>query len=73
MNGRTTVNARGLSCPGPTIAAKKAITRQGRGTIEVFVDSGTAQDNVTRLAEGAGWKVTAEEIGGGGWKLTLEK
>jgi len=73
MRRSTTVNARGLSCPGPTLETKKAITRQSRGTIVVFVDSGTAQDNVTRFAQGAGWEVTAEEIGGGGCKLTLTK
>ncbi|UCH77325.1 MAG: sulfurtransferase TusA family protein [Candidatus Coatesbacteria bacterium] len=73
MNDVTIVDARGLSCPAPAVAAKKAMKTQGSGRIEVLVDSGTAQDNVTRLAEGAGWKVTAEDLGGGGCKLTLEK
>ncbi len=73
MSEPTTVDARGLSCPAPAVAAKKAMKSRNAGTIEVLVDSGTAKDNVTRLAEGDGWKVTAEEIGGGGHKLTLEK
>ena len=73
MSEATTVDARGLSCPGPAVAAKKAIKAQGSGRIEVMVDSGTARDNITRIAEGDGWKVTAEEIGGGGHKLLLEK
>jgi len=73
MSDATTVDARGLSCPAPAVAAKKAIKAQGSGRIEVLVDSGTARDNVTRLAESDGWKVTVEGIGGGGYKLTLEK
>lgn len=73
MSEKTTVDARGLSCPGPAVAAKKAIKAQGNGLVEVLVDSGTAKDNITRIAEGDGWKVTVEEIGGGGQKLLLEK
>jgi TusA-related sulfurtransferase len=73
MSDVTTVDARGLSCPGPAVAAKKAIQAQGTGRIDVLVDSGTAKDNITRIAESDGWKVTAEEIGGGGHKLLLEK
>lgn len=73
MSDAITVDARGLSCPGPAVAAKKAIKAQGGGLVEVLVDSGTAKDNVARVAEGDGWKVTVEEIGGGGYKLLLEK
>ncbi|MGD8718107.1 MAG: sulfurtransferase TusA family protein [Candidatus Zixiibacteriota bacterium] len=73
MSDATTVDARGLSCPGPAVAVKKAIQAQSSGRIEVLVDSGTAKDNITRIAEGNGWKVTVEEIGGGGHKLLLEK
>jgi TusA-related sulfurtransferase len=73
MSEIITVDARGLSCPGPAVAADKAMKKQGSGKIEIFVDSGTAKDNVTRLAEGDSWTVTAEEVAGGGHKLTLEK
>lgn len=73
MSEITTVDARGLSCPAPAVAAKKAITELGSGKIEVLVDSGTAKDNVTRIAEGAGWIVKAEEVAGGGHRLQLEK
>jgi tRNA 2-thiouridine synthesizing protein A len=73
MNEITTVDARGLSCPAPALAAKKAMAELGSGKIEVLVDSGTAKDNVTRLAEGDGWTVTAEEVPGGGHRVLLEK
>lgn len=72
MSDITTVDARGLSCPGPAVAAKKAITKAGNGKIEVLVDSGTAKDNITRIAEGNGWTVTVEEVAGG-HRLLLEK
>jgi TusA-related sulfurtransferase len=73
MSDATTVDARGLSCPGPAVAAKKAIKARGSGLVEVLVDSGTAKDNVARIAESDGWKVTIEETHGGGYKLLLEK
>lgn len=73
MSEITTVDARGLSCPGPAAAAKKAMTESGSGKIEVLVDSGTAKDNITRLAEGDGWTVTVEEVAGGGHRVLLEK
>jgi tRNA 2-thiouridine synthesizing protein A len=73
MSDATTVDARGLSCPAPALAARKAIKARGSGLVEVLVDSGTAKDNVARIAEGDGWKVTVEETGGGGYKLSLQK
>jgi hypothetical protein len=45
----------------------------GSGTVEVLVDSQTSVDNVSRLAQKAGWKVTVEEQSEGGFKLVLTK
>ncbi len=73
MSEITTVDARGLSCPAPAVAAKKAMKSRSRGRLEVLVDSPTAKDNVARLAEDDGWDVTIEEISGGGHRLILEK
>lgn len=73
MSEIKTVDARGLSCPAPAVAAKKAMAELGSGKIVVLVDSGTAKDNVARFAQDDGWKVTPEEISGGGHKLILEK
>lgn len=68
-----TVDVRGLSCPQPIMLANKAIKKLGQGTIEVLADSGTARDNVTRIAENSGWSVTVEDKPGGEYKLVLKK
>lgn len=60
----STVDARGLLCPEPVLLVKKEMARLGgRGEIRVRVDSGTARENITRLANSQGWKVTVEEQG----------
>ncbi len=66
-----TVDARGLSCPQPVILARKAIDA-GQFPIEVLVDSVTSRENVRRMAEKAGCKVTVE-ANGDEFKLTLRK
>jgi TusA-related sulfurtransferase len=68
-----TVDARGLSCPQPALLATQAIKKLGKGTIEVLVDSGTARENVSRLAKNAGWSVTVEEQKDGSAKILLKK
>lgn len=68
----TTVDARGLSCPQPALLTRNAIRAARGGTIEVLVDTETARDNCTRVAEREGWKVTVVEEGGG-YRLTLNK
>jgi len=66
------LDMRGLSCPQPVFETKKKIEMMGSGTLEVLVDSGTARDNVTRLAESKGWKVSITERDGE-YTLTLGK
>jgi TusA-related sulfurtransferase len=51
------VDARGLSCPEPVILAEKAMKKVKKGKIEVWADSGTARDNIARLAKNNGWQV----------------
>lgn len=66
------VDARGLSCPEPVLAAKRAIERAGSGEVAVLVDTVTSRENVKRYAENAGWSAAfAEE--GGYWRVTLSK
>jgi TusA-related sulfurtransferase len=43
------------------------------GTLEVLVDSETARDNVTRIAERAGWGITAQDEPNGSLRLILRK
>ncbi len=54
------VDARGLSCPQPALLARRAI-EEGELPIEVLVDTGTSRDNVSRIAQKAGYKVRVEE------------
>lgn len=66
------VDARGLSCPQPVLMTKRALQRLGKGTLEVLVDTGTSRDNVTRIAEKEGWRVTVTEEGDG-FHLSITK
>lgn len=68
-----TVDARGLSCPQPAMLARQAIQKLDKGTVEVLVDSGTARENVSRLARNAGWTVTVEEQPEGSYRIVLNK
>jgi TusA-related sulfurtransferase len=56
------VDARGLSCPQPVLLAKKAIAT-GTFPIEVRVETVTSRENVRRIAERDGLRVTVEEHG----------
>jgi tRNA 2-thiouridine synthesizing protein A len=73
MNNLKTVDARGLSCPQPALLATQAIKKLGKGTVEVLVDSGTARENVSRLARNAGWTVSIEEQPDGSSRVVLKK
>lgn len=57
------VDARGLSCPQPVILARQKMQSMGRGAFEVKVDTDTARENITRLAQKEGWKVEIKEAG----------
>lgn len=63
------VDARGLSCPQPVILARRAI-KEGSFPIEVWVDTATSRDNVTRAAEKLGCAVRVAEADEG-FRLTL--
>lgn len=52
------IDARGLLCPEPVLLAKKFIEKEIGGTVKVLVDNNAAKENVSRLAENKGWKVT---------------
>ena len=67
------VDARGLSCPQPMMLTRQTIRKLDKGTVEVLVDSGTARDNVSRIARNTGWKVTVEEKSDGSSRIILVK
>lgn len=57
------LDVRGLSCPLPVVKVKNKLTEIKEGTLEVVVDTGTAKDNISRMANNNGWKVEAKEKG----------
>jgi len=73
MSEIRTVDARGLSCPQPAMLTRKALQQSDKGTVEVLVDSGTACENVSRLAGKAGWAVMVEEQPDRGCRIVLKK
>ena len=68
----TMVDARGYSCPTPVLMTQKAVKAGAPDKLEVAVDSRCAVENVTRYAEGEGYKVTVADFEGS-YKLTLKK
>jgi len=71
MNDMKTVDARGLSCPEPVIRTRQAM-KAGLFPLRVLVDTGTSRDNVSRMAQSAGWQVSVEDKSDG-FVLTLTK
>lgn len=60
------VDLRGLSCPLPVVETRKMIKKASTGdTFEVLVETGTARDNVARMArkEGCGVAVEVRDTG----------
>ena len=66
------IDARGLSCPQPVVITKNRMDKIGSGVIEVAVDTATARDNISRLAENQGWQVAVKQTGDE-YLLTISK
>lgn len=67
-----TVNAMGDNCPIPVIKTKKAMgALTGPETIEVLVDNEIAVQNVTKLGESSGAKVSSEKLGEKEYKVVI--
>ncbi len=73
MSDIKTVDARGLSCPEPALLTRQALQRLNQGTLEVLVDTGTARENVARVAENLGWTVTVEGQPEGSCRIVMKK
>lgn len=58
------IDARGLSCPQPVIVTDRKMKELGRGVFEVLVDTETAKENITRLAQQSGWELDVNEESG---------
>lgn len=73
MSEAQSIDVRGLSCPQPAMLARQAMQRVAKGRLEVLVDTETAHQNITRLAEQLGWRVMTESQPDGSTKLVLTK
>jgi len=73
MSQTKTIDARGLSCPQPAMLARQAINQLGKGTVEILVDSVTARENISRLAQNCGWSVTVDYQPEGDYRIILTK
>lgn len=58
------VDARGLACPQPVIATKKALEKITDGTITTIVDNFAAKENVIKFAAANHCEVTYQEKAG---------
>ena len=58
------VDTLGLACPIPVVRVQKAMASHPKESLLVKVDSGTAKEHVTRLAESKGYSVRAEQLKG---------
>lgn len=55
------IDARGLTCPQPVIATKKALDTMTAGVVTTIVDNGAAKENVVKLAVASQCGVSVEE------------
>lgn len=65
------VDCRGLSCPEPVILTRKALAANDLPVV-VVVDAGASRDNVTRMAQKAGYRVAVRQ-NGPEFILTIDK
>lgn len=73
MDSQERVDVRGLSCPQPALMARQALGRIAQGRVEILVDTGTARDNVVRVAERGGWHVQEEARDGDDVRLVVHR
>ncbi|EKO40607.1 MAG: selenium metabolism protein YedF [Solidesulfovibrio magneticus str. Maddingley MBC34] len=66
----TSLDCRGLACPGPVLRCKECVEKDAPDTIAVTVDNEAARENVTRFLTMRGYAVTAAEAGDGVYTLT---
>ncbi len=55
------VDVRGYSCPIPVIRSREAMSEYPTEEIHVLIDEEVARENVSRMAENAGWTVVRGE------------
>ena len=73
MSNIKMIDARGLSCPEPALLTRQVLQKLNKGALEVLVDTGTARENVARVAENMGWTVTVEEQPESSYRIVMKK
>lgn len=59
----TLVDTRGLPCPQPVVAARKALLAPGAAAVRVLVDNQVSVENIRRMARSQGWNAAVEGQG----------
>jgi selenium metabolism protein YedF len=66
------VNAIGDTCPIPVVKAKNAIKElNGAGQVEVLVDNEIAVQNLTKMAQQKGYKISSEKLEDNTYKVVF--
>ncbi len=60
----TTLDCRGLACPGPVLRCKECVEKEAPQALSVTVDNQAAKENVTRFLTMRGYAVEAAEADG---------
>jgi len=60
----TNIDAKGLACPGPVIATKKALESIEQGIVTILVDNEVAKENVVKFATAHGYGVSITKQAG---------
>lgn len=67
------VNALGDACPIPVVKTKKAIEQlQGSGVVETLVDNEIAVQNLTKMANQKGYKVSSRKLADRQYQVVME-
>ena len=67
------IDTRGLACPQPVVAAKKALEEGGFDILEIVVDGPSARENVARFAARAGHAVEGIEDAGAASTIRIRR
>ena len=69
----THVDARGDACPLPVVKAKRAISElKGAGQVEILVDNEIAVQNLTKMANQKGYKVSSRKLADRQYQVVME-
>ena len=67
------VNALGDACPIPVVKTKNAIKELGgSGVVETLVDNEIAVQNLTKMANQKGYKVSSKKLSDRQYQVTME-